>query len=268
MKIVSHSLTRFRQHRTRLLLLPAVLLAALLLPRPAPAQSSVADIIKFLTQIETTLQSGIGQVLSAMSTVEKTFNTLHQELVWPLTAINQAKGFVNATVNQYKGLLNQIHALEVESATLVNPSRLESAFRSNLSVGFGNIQPAYVQVYNPVPPAANAHPMDRNMMDMDDAASIASLKTSSISDQQSNQMLNLADVIEQQAGNSAPGSAPIIAAQAQIANLESQAQLAKLLAAELRLEAAKLAHDNALLKRSTQHKTNLQQQMQQVGMHP
>ena len=266
MKIVTDLVARIRRSR-HLLVLPAVLLAALLVPRPARA-AGLADIILFLKEIETTLQNGIGQVLSNIKTVENTINNLHQQLVWPLTAINQAKGFVNATINQYKGLLNQIHSVAVESATLVNPSRLESAFRSPVSTGFGNIQTAYTNVYSPVPATSNAHPMDRNMMDMDDAASIASLKSSSISDQQSNQMLSLADVIEQQAASSAPGSAPIIAAQAQIANLESQAQLAKLLSAELRLEAAKIAHDNALLKRSAQHKTTLQQQMQQVGMHP
>lgn len=258
--------TQSPRHRKRLLILPALLLALCLLP--VTAKADVTEIILFLRQIETTLQGAIGQVLSEIQTAENTLNTLHQQLVWPLNEINQAKAFVSGTINHYKGLLAQIRSIQVESATLVNPSHLENAFRSSAQVALANIQPTYTKVYSPIPTDANAHPLDRNMMDMDDAAAVASLKSTSISDQNTDQMLDLADVIELRAGGSAPGSAPIISAQAQIANLETQAQMAKLLAAELRLEAAKLAHDNALLKRSAQHKGVLQQQMQQVGVTP
>lgn len=267
MKNISNYLTKPRMRSKRMLLFPAIFIALFLLV-PNRARADVADIILYLKQIETTLQNGIGQVLSDMKTVENTMNTLHQDVVWPLAVINQARNFVNSTINQYKGLMNQIHSLAVESATLANPSHLEIAFRSSTSTSLGSIQPTYTQVYAAVPEPANAHPLDRNMMDMDDAAAVASLKTSTISDQTSNQMLDLADIIELQAGSSAPGSAPLVATQAQIANLETQAQLAKLLAAELRLEATKLAHDNALLKRSAQHTGTLQQQMQKVVTTP
>lgn len=266
MKKVSDLLTQLRHRPKRLLLLPVLLVGLCILP--VTAKADVADIILFLKQIETTLQNGIGQVLSGMKTVENTVNTLHQDIVWPLAAINQARGFVSGTINHYKGLLNQIHTLGVESATLVNPSHLESAFRSSASTALTTIQPAYTAVYSPVPQATNANPLDRNMMDMDDAAAVGSLKTSAISDQTSTQMLDLADVMELQAGGSAPGSAPILATQAQIANLENEGHLAKLLAAELRLEATKLAHDNALLKRSADHRGTLELHMQQVGAHP
>jgi hypothetical protein len=40
-------------------------------------------------------------------------------------------------------------------------------------------------------------------------------------------MLDLSDALAQQTASSAPGSAPIISAQAQIASLENQALLAK-----------------------------------------
>ena len=42
----------------------------------------------------------------------------------------------------------------------------------------------------------------------------------------------------------------MLATQAAVANLETQAYLAKVLSAELRQEAGKLAHQNALLKQS------------------
>jgi len=89
-----------------------------------------------------------------------------------------------------------------------------------------------------------------------------------VADQASGRLLTLADTLETQTGNSAPGSAPMLAVQAQIANLENQAYLAKMLAADLRTEATKLAHGNAILKQSAENARNLRLQMQQVVSQP
>jgi hypothetical protein len=89
-----------------------------------------------------------------------------------------------------------------------------------------------------------------------------------VSDQTTQGMLTLADSLEQQAMTAAPGSAPMVTAQARIADLETQAQLAKMLAAQLRQEATKLAHQNTVLKHSATAAQNLQNQIQQVLAHP
>ena len=60
----------------------------------------------------------------------------------------------------------------------------------------------------------------------------------------------------------------MITAQARIADLETQAQLAKMLAAQLREEATKLAYENALLKQRSVATQNLHNQIQQVLAHP
>jgi hypothetical protein len=241
-----------------------VVLIAAVFAMPIPARAGIADIITLLRTITTTLQNGVGAVLSEIKTVEGTFVALEQQFVWPLRLINQAKSFVTSTIGQYRGLLSQIHNIAVESATLVNPSHLEAEFRSASASSIGGIQPAYLKVYSAVPPATDAQIPERNIMDMDDASAVASLKTASIADETSNRMLAVADGIEQQASTAAPGSAPFLATQGQIANLESQAYLAKILAAELRLEAARVAHENALMKRSSSHSSTLRIQMQQV----
>jgi hypothetical protein len=123
-------------------------------------------------------------------------------------------------------------------------------------------------VYTAVPLATDAKPVQRNLMDTDDALAMGSLKTAVLSDQTTNVMLGLADSIEQQSATAAPGSAPMLATEAQIASLESQAYLAKVLASELRQEAAKLAHENAFLKQSATNTRNLQNQVQQMLTHP
>jgi hypothetical protein len=110
--------------------------------------------------------------------------------------------------------------------------------------------------------------MQRDLMDIDDALAMDSLKTTIVSDQTSQTLLSLADSLEQQAATAAPGSAPILTAQGRVTELITQAQLAKMLTAELRQEAAKLAHQNALLRQSASATRNLQNQLQQVLKHP
>ena len=164
--------------------------------------------------------------------------------------------------------MSQIHGIKNNSATLSNPTQLESVVRNGQSGSIGQFQPLYTNVYGSVPSSNDARPVQRNMVDMDDALAQGSLKTTVLSDQITQGMLALADSIEQQSATAAPGSAPMLATQAGISELESQAYLAKVLASELRQEAAKLAHQNSLLKQSAASTRNLQNQVQQVLTHP
>jgi hypothetical protein len=244
------------------------LLTTLLVTFPVSAKATVADIILLLQNITSTLQNGIGTALSGIKAVNNNVMNLQQQVIWPLSAINQAKSSGSAIKSHYQNLFAQAASIPLTSATLVNPLQLEAAFRSGNSGNLIQVQAAYTQVYGRIPSATNAPAMDRNLMDMDDAAATASLKTTVISDQNSRQMLTQAGVLEAKALASAPGSAPLLTAQAQVANLANQAYLAKMLAAELRLEATKLAHDNTVRKKSAVSTGTLRQQLQQVLSHP
>jgi hypothetical protein len=248
-------------------LLAVSLIALLLLPGTARA-AGLTDIITLLTTITSTIQNAIGGVLTGIQTLNSTINNFRQQVIWPVTALNQTRAFVNSTRAQYQTLMAQVHAIRNNSATLTNPTQLESLFRSAQAGGIAQLQPLYTNLYTPVPLAKDAKPIQRNLMDMDDALAMGSLKTSVLADQTTAGMLTLADSIEQQSATAAPGSGPMLAAESQVASLESQAYLAKVLAAELRQEAAKLAHQNTLLKQSATATRNLQNQMQQVLAHP
>ncbi|HEY1208776.1 MAG TPA: hypothetical protein VGE85_05370, partial [Terracidiphilus sp.] len=63
--------------------------------------------------------------------------------------------------------------------------------------------------------------------------------------------LEAGDQLEGGAGVAAPGSSPFLTAGAVVASIQCQALTQKMLAAELRQEAARLAHESALLKLST-----------------
>ena len=247
---------------------PVLLVLAVLLAPPVARAAGVGDILTLIKTITSTIQGAIGGALSGIQNLNSTINNFRQQIIWPLAQLNQAKAFVSATRAQYGGLMFQIQAIKNNSATLTNPSRLEFVFRNGQSGSISQFQPLYMNVYGNVPSATDARPLQRNMIDMDDALAQGSLKTTVLSDQTTQGMLALADSIEQQSSTAAPGSAPMLTTQAGISELESQAYLEKVLASELRQEAAKLAHQNSLLKQRATSTRNLMNQAQQVLTHP
>ena len=269
MKLKTLELFRNFQHRlshSRRWLFVAVITLCLL-PSTTRADG-IVDILSLFHTITNTLQGPIGGALSEMRKVSAAVNNFRQQIIWPLALINQTRSFISATRARYTGLMSQIEGIKNNSATLPVPMQLESALRSAQSGSVGELPSIYSQIYQPVAQAGSAQPMQRNLMDIDDAMSMDSLKTSVVSDQTTQSMLTLADSLEQQAMTAAPGSASMLSAQARIADLETQAQLAKMFAAQLRQEATKLAHQNALLKQRSVATQNLQNQLQQVLVRP
>jgi hypothetical protein len=269
MKMKTLELLRNFQHRlsrSRRWLFVAVITLCLI-PLNMRADG-IGDILSLFHTITSTLQGPIGGALSEMRKVSAAVNNYRQQIIWPLALINQTRSFVTATRARYTGLMSQIESMKNNSATLALPIQLESTLRGAQSRSIGQIPSIYTQVYQPVALAGIAHPVQRNLMDIDDAMAMDSLKTAMVSDQTTQGMLTLADSLEQQALTAAPGSASMVTAQARIADLETQAQLAKMLAAQLRQEATKLAHQNALLKQRSVATQNLQNQIQQVLAHP
>ncbi len=244
-------------------------LAIVLVLAPVSAQAiGLGDIVSLIKTITGTLQDAVGGMLSEIQGVQTTINNYRQQIIWPLNELNEVRGFVSATKARYSGLISQIQSIKNNSASLANPKQLESALRGGQAGGIGQFQQLYTQVYATVPGANTARPIHRDMMDIDDALALDALKTTVVSDQTTAQLLALADSLEQQSASAAPGSAPLLTAQARVTDLVAQAQMAKMLAAELRQEAAKLAHQNTLLKQSATATRNLQNQMQQVLKHP
>ena len=249
-----------RLSKTHALILSLVVAVAL---APA-ARAGVADIISLLNTITNTIRNGIAVALNGIQAIQTTERQLQQEVLWPVTVINQTKASVSQVRSQFSSLAQQIHSLQADSATLVNPQQLESLLRSGQTNNLGQIGGAFINVYQPLPQPNDASPASRNVMDVDDAFATGSLKAAVISDQASERMLGVADSLEQQAASSAPGSAPMLSAQALAANLQSQAFLQRMLAAELRQEAAKMAHANMLVKESSAATRDLNRSVQQV----
>ena len=268
MKRISNAVTSLKSGVARSKRLLAILIVAVVLAPTALRAQGVGDLLLLLHTITSTLQGPIGDALGEMRKVSTAVNNFRQQIIWPLAVINQARGFISATRARYTGLMSQIEGIKNNSATLALPMQLESMFRGAQSGSIGQISSLYTQVYQPVALSGITQPAQRNLMDIDDAMSMDSLKTAMVSDQTTQGMLTLADSLEQHAMTAAPGSASMVTAQARIADLETQAQLAKMFAAQLRQEATKLAHQNALLKQRSVATQSLQNQIQQVLAHP
>lgn len=227
--------------------LGACLLLAGYLALPSQAHAQFLDIFNKLFG---TIQKDIGGALSTVNQITQATEKLYQTTMWPLAALNQARGFVSNSISAYRNQMNQLFHTSYSSATLAGPQQLESILHSRLSTQIPALQTSFVGNFGSIPQANTASPQDRVLMDIDDALAQQNLKTTLVADQAQDALLQTADLMENQVALSTPGSNPFITAQAQIANLRCQAYMQKMLAAELRQEAGRLAHDNVLAKRS------------------
>ena len=229
-------------------LAPTTLALAMAVMLPSRAQAGIFDIFG---ELFGTIQNAMGVALSQINALTQEMQQLHQQIVWPLALVNQARGFVSNSINSYRGFMTQVFTLKSPSATLASPQQLETILHSRQSSQIPALQASFATNYGTVPAVNAASPQDRVMMDIDDALGQQSLKTTLIADQGQDVILATANQMENQVALSTPGSAPFITAQAQVANLRCQAFMQKMLAAELRQEAGRIAHDNVLVKRKS-----------------
>jgi len=146
-------------------------------------------------------------------------------------------------------LVTAIDNIGVRSATLPNPTSLEVIMRNRSTSDFAQFDQAFRTTFQPLPPASDLHPGDRQRVDMSDALAMDTLKILKASDQVVKQTLQAAQIIEDEAAQAAPGSPAYLTGAGLIAAVENQATTQRMLAAELREEAAILANTNALRKR-------------------
>ncbi len=234
----------------------ALLTVSVVLALPTKAHASIFGVFD---EIFGTIQDDMGSSLKSINEMTQEMQQLRQEVVWPLAVVNQARGFVSNSITSYRGYMTQVFQISSPSATLANPQQLETILHSRSSAQTSALQASFTTNYGSIPLVNNAAPQDRIMMDIDDALGQENLKTTLIADQGEDVILQTANQMENQVAVSAPGSNPYLTAQAQVANLRCQAFMQKMLAAELRQEAGRIAHDNVRVKRRAAAAGNLNQ---------
>jgi len=232
-------------------------LALTVVAPPARAQIGIGAVIAAATAVVKLINNVIGGLLNAVqstigsiNSVLTQFDNLWEQVVYPLQLINRARALVSSLIGQYRGVLAALLQINVSSAQLPNPVALESVMRDRSAGDFPQLTNAFGQTYRAIPQATDAHPMERDLADIDDALAMENLKTLKASDAMVDQMMNAANAIEDEGVNMAPGSAPYLAGAGMIASVKSQAMMQRMIAAAIREEAARVAHDNTIRKRN------------------
>ena len=250
-----------RGHKLRVLVMLVVF--ALLAPRPARSQfldPCCAILAAGLGTIANTLSSVVGGGLNGILSVEQNIRNFEQGVVWPKNLIAEAQ----ALVGRLQGIFNQIQGvteIPVNSATLPATEQLEGNLLSRNPNDIAQTSAEYTAVYEPVPNASAASPEVRNEIDMTDATAEAAMKRSIEIDALADLELKAANQINESIQTAAPGSAPIIEAQADAwlvrANAYTQAATADL----MRVRAIALADSGESVKSGAANSAEVQQQI-------
>ena len=211
--------------------------------------AAAAAVVSLITNTIGSLLGSANGLLSSINNFFQALVNLWEKTVYPIALINQSRMLVTQLIAQFRGLVTAIANVNVRSATLPNPSALEVIMRNGSIGDFAQFNQTYRTTYQQLPPVTDIDPGDRQRVDMSDALAMDTLKTLKASDDVVNQTLQASQIIEDEAAQAAPGSAAYLTGAGMVAAVENQAMMQRMLAAELREEAAILAHTNAIRKR-------------------
>jgi hypothetical protein len=242
-----------------------LLIATILTPVKVQGQFSpcCAILSAGLGTINSTLGSVIGGGLSSINGVLTTIQQFEQTVVWPAQAIAQAHGLVGAIQGIYSQIRN-IFNIPISSATLANPRQLETILLSRSPAQIGNTSGAYAAVYGVVPLPQNASPQVRDQVDVTDAVAQDAMARAIAIDAIADQELQAADQINSSIQSAAPGSAPIIEAQADAWLVRSHAYTQSALADLMRVRAIDLANSSATMKYGSSGAVGAQQDVNTI----
>jgi hypothetical protein len=208
--------------------------ALMLIPDRANGQFGIdiAAIMAALSKVESLMSTYVAAPLKTINQTQQTVAKYEQEVVYPIAAINQARNSVTQFENQFSQVTNLFKG-NVSSATLPQSQNLESILLSRNAGSISTVSPQFQNVYGVVMAQNSASPQIRNMTDMTDAQAQDAMKRAIQIDALADAELAEADKMGQQISTAAPGSAPILEAEADVwvvrANAYTQSALAELM---------------------------------------
>lgn len=252
--------SRVWAQRTKILAL--LLVASMLTPQPVEAQFfpiDMAAIVSAIGAINTAITNVIGAGLRNISTALNAVNNVitaiqnyFQNTIYPLDAINRARGIV-ATVQSFYNSIRGLVNLNVASATLANPRQLEALLLSRNAGNINQVASHFTTVYQAVPPPTDAPPAVRDLIDMTDATAQAALKKAIAIDAAADQLMDASDQLAAELALAAPGTAPMIEAQSAAMLVKAHALTQSATAELFRIRAIDMANTGASLKFNADH---------------
>lgn len=242
--------SRAWHYRLRLLWI-SILVAGVLLPFQARGQLGLdpccAIISAGLSTISNLLKSVVAKPLSSIQQIQQQMLGFEQQVVFPATAINDARALAVQMQSQLRQI-GQIYRIPVNSATLPAPQQLEQSLLSHDPQQLGQVGANYATVYGAVMAPADAEQPVRDLVDMNDAEAQAALKKAVELDALADVEVQAADRINQQLTTAAPGTAPILEAQAAAWLVRANAYTQSAMAELVRVRSIELANAGAQIK--------------------
>jgi hypothetical protein len=253
-------------HRT---LVAVLLMVCLVAPQPVHAQLGLGGLINGIIGAIGGIGSAINNVIApalrtingALSTLNGILNALQtffQTVVYPQAAIARAQGLVGALGGLY-GNIRSISTVNVASATLPLPQTFEGLVLSRNPLNIPTVTTQFQNLYQTVPAATDAAPEHRNMIDMSDAASQDAFKRSVALDAIADTEMQAAAQINSELQAAAPGTAPMIEAEAAAWLVRANAYTQSALSDIIRIRAIALANDSDLMKFNAESAVEIRQ---------
>ena len=242
-----------------------IALVGLFWPHPARAQFGIdlAVIESGLQAISNLLKSAVATPLQSIQAIEKDWTQFEQTVIYPEQAILQAK---NAVVGFSTSLqqMNRVFSLQYASAQMPAPQQFEQQLLSRDPNQVASLGTSFHQVYGVLPASTEAPQAILNWIDITDAEAQDGFKKAIELDALADREQEIAQQLNQQIQTAAPGSAPILEAEAAAwvvrANAYSQSAMAEL----MRVRSAEVASQSSYLKSVTAVNADTNQNLQQM----
>ena len=257
-------------HGNRAKILSLLLVFVLLAPQPskaiipdldwAPVVSAIGGITAAINNVIGTGLRAVNNWLNAISGVLSAIQSFFQNVVYPADAIARARGLagtIRSIYNQIQGLVN----LNVASATLANTRRLEATIASRDPGSIAQVTSDFRTLYQNIPSVQNASPEVRDLIDMTDATAMSAMKRAIAVDAAADQLSQAADQLAAEFGLAAPGTAPMIEAQAAAMLVKAHALTQSAFSEYMRVRAIDIANTSAQLKLGAGQSAQTRQQM-------
>ena len=261
----------FRHPLAQRIALGAAGLAILSVVAVEPAHSQfgidIAAILAGLKAVNNTLTSAVASPLKLIDKVEQEEQQFQQQVLYPIAAIDSARQMATNFSSSFLSF-RQLASVNIASAKLPYPQQLERQMLSADPNDIGSIGSAYQNVFEPLP-AQTAVPQNiAYQIDMGDAQAQDALKKAIDLDAFAAREMEVAQKLNQQIAASAPGTAPMLDAEASAWVVQANAYTQMGMAELLRVNSASLSNRGGALKDSTTQMQNLNQRMLQIlGQH-
>ncbi len=251
----------------KVVLAATLALGLILAPMAARGQFGVdpccAIIATGLNTISGLLKNVVAAPLAQIQQIQQQQANFQQQVIYPTSAISNARGLAGQMQGQLRQM-TQVFRLPTASATLPTPQQLEQTLLSRNPQSLGQVSQGYQKVYGTVMAPTDAPQPIRDLVDMTDAEAQAALKKALQLDALADIELAAADQINQQIQTAAPGSAPILEAQASAWLVRANAYTQSAMAELIRVRSIDLANSGAQLKLSANDANQLRNNTSQT----